>query len=77
MQGTDGGRLEVFTCKVPATGCRAPTDQDVNDFAAQRPLSHNLQASVLRPINAANLRQAHAQLESGRTIGKLALAGWR
>lgn len=27
-------------------------------------------------INAANLRAAHARLESGTTIGKLALAGW-
>jgi len=31
---------------------------------------------VLTPINAANLRQAHAQLESGTTIGKLVLSGW-
>lgn len=31
---------------------------------------------TLTPINAANLRQAHARLESGRTIGKLVLAGW-
>jgi NADPH2:quinone reductase len=31
---------------------------------------------TLRPINAANLRAAHAQLESGRTIGKLVVAGW-
>ncbi|HSM81608.1 MAG TPA: zinc-binding alcohol dehydrogenase family protein [Nodosilinea sp.] len=31
---------------------------------------------TLAPINAANLRQAHAQIESGRTIGKLVLAGW-
>ncbi|HVJ39656.1 MAG TPA: zinc-binding alcohol dehydrogenase family protein [Stenotrophomonas sp.] len=31
---------------------------------------------VLGPINAANLRDAHRRLESGRTIGKLALAGW-
>lgn len=30
----------------------------------------------LTPINAANLRQAHTQVESGRTIGKLALSGW-
>jgi len=28
------------------------------------------------PINAANLREAHRRLESGSTIGKLALAGW-
>ncbi|HET6396401.1 MAG TPA: zinc-binding dehydrogenase, partial [Pseudoxanthomonas sp.] len=32
---------------------------------------------VLGPIDAAHLRQAHRRLESGRTIGKLALAGWR
>jgi len=31
---------------------------------------------TLSPINAANLRQAHAQLESGTTIGKLVLKGW-
>ena len=32
---------------------------------------------TLTPINAANLRKAHAQLESGSTIGKLVLKGWR
>ncbi|MGY1409922.1 MULTISPECIES: zinc-binding alcohol dehydrogenase family protein [unclassified Luteimonas] len=31
---------------------------------------------TLSPINAANLREAHRRLESGRTIGKLALSGW-
>ena len=31
---------------------------------------------VLRPINAANVRAAHARLEEGRMIGKLALEGW-
>jgi alcohol dehydrogenase len=31
---------------------------------------------TLTPINAVNLRRAHAQLESGTTIGKLALRGW-
>jgi zinc-binding alcohol dehydrogenase family protein len=31
---------------------------------------------VLRPINAANLRAAHAKLESGKMIGKLVVAGW-
>jgi NADPH2:quinone reductase len=30
----------------------------------------------LGAINAANLRQAHRQLESGSVIGKLVLAGW-
>jgi NADPH2:quinone reductase len=32
--------------------------------------------ATLAPINAANLREAHRQLESGSTIGKLVLAGW-
>jgi zinc-binding alcohol dehydrogenase family protein len=31
---------------------------------------------TLSPINAANLRAAHARLESGTTIGKLVLNGW-
>jgi NADPH:quinone reductase-like Zn-dependent oxidoreductase len=30
----------------------------------------------LGAINAANLRRAHAQLESASTIGKLVLSGW-
>ncbi|MBQ4854860.1 zinc-binding alcohol dehydrogenase family protein [Rhodanobacter sp. B2A1Ga4] len=33
-------------------------------------------SETLAPINAANLREAHRRLESGRTIGKLVLAGW-
>ena len=31
---------------------------------------------TIEPINAANLRLAHQQLEGGRTIGKIVLAGW-
>ena len=31
---------------------------------------------TLSPIDAANLREAHRRLESGRTVGKLALSGW-
>jgi len=30
----------------------------------------------LSPINAENLRTAHAKLESGRTIGKIVLSGF-
>ncbi|HZV99294.1 MAG TPA: zinc-binding alcohol dehydrogenase family protein [Methylophilaceae bacterium] len=33
-------------------------------------------SETLSPINAANLRKAHAQLESGTTIGKVVLSGW-
>ena len=31
---------------------------------------------VMTPINAANLRAAHAKIETGRTIGKIVLNGW-
>ena len=31
---------------------------------------------VLGPIDAANLRKAHALIESGKAIGKVVLAGW-
>ncbi|MFV8781528.1 zinc-binding alcohol dehydrogenase family protein [Microbulbifer sp. SA54] len=33
-------------------------------------------SDTVEPINAANLRLAHRQLETGRTIGKLVLSGW-
>lgn len=32
--------------------------------------------TTIEPINAANLKKAHAQIEAGRTIGKLVLKGW-
>jgi NADPH:quinone reductase-like Zn-dependent oxidoreductase len=32
--------------------------------------------AVWTPISAESLRRAHAQLESGHTIGKLVLSGW-
>jgi zinc-binding alcohol dehydrogenase family protein len=32
---------------------------------------------TLSPINAANLRAAHAKIESGKAIGKITLAGWK
>jgi len=32
--------------------------------------------ATLSPISAATLRDAHRQVESGKTIGKLALSGW-
>jgi hypothetical protein len=31
---------------------------------------------VIAPINAAHLRDAHALVEAGRSIGKVVLAGW-
>ena len=33
-------------------------------------------AENLGTINAANLRRAHAMIESGRTRGKIVLEGW-
>jgi len=33
-------------------------------------------SDVVGPINAATLRKAHAQIETGRTIGKLVLENW-
>ncbi|WGL16340.1 zinc-binding alcohol dehydrogenase family protein [Microbulbifer bruguierae] len=33
-------------------------------------------SDTVEPINAANLRLAHQQLETGHTIGKIVLAGW-
>lgn len=33
-------------------------------------------SQTLRPINAENLRKAHAQIESGKTIGKIVLEGF-
>lgn len=37
---------------------------------------HSTLTRTLRPINAATLREAHALIESGGTIGKIALSGW-
>jgi len=37
---------------------------------------NSTQGELLGKINAANLRRAHQQLESGQTIGKLVLAGF-
>jgi len=31
---------------------------------------------TLSPINSDNLRTAHAQIESGNTVGKIVLEGW-
>lgn len=47
----------------------------VADLVASGRLRTTL-TETLSPINAANLRAVHARLESGRTIGKIVLAGW-
>ncbi|MES2752300.1 MAG: zinc-binding alcohol dehydrogenase family protein [Pseudomonadota bacterium] len=48
---------------------------EVADLIDQGVLKTTLD-KVLGTINAANLKQAHAQLESGRSTGKLVLEGW-
>ncbi|HET6432943.1 zinc-binding alcohol dehydrogenase family protein [Dyella sp.] len=48
---------------------------EVADLVDAGALRHT-QREHLGPINAANLRRAHAQLESGSTIGKLVLEGF-
>lgn len=35
-----------------------------------------LAKEVVGPIDAANLKKAHALIDSGKTIGKLVLEGW-
>ena len=34
-------------------------------------------SDVMSPINAENLRAAHATLEAGRAIGKIVIEGWK
>lgn len=47
----------------------------VSELLDSGEVRHTLR-ETLSPINAANLLAAHAKLESGKTIGKLALSGW-
>jgi zinc-binding alcohol dehydrogenase family protein len=47
----------------------------VADLVEAGALRSTLQRT-LSPINSSRLRQAHAELESGRMIGKLVVAGW-
>ncbi|HEV2695197.1 MAG TPA: zinc-binding alcohol dehydrogenase family protein [Verrucomicrobiae bacterium] len=49
--------------------------EEVADLIDSKKLRTTL-TETLTPINAENLRKAHAQLESGRTIGKLVLEKW-
>jgi len=68
----------MFTRAMYRTPDMAAQGDLLNDVAAlvdAKKLRTTL-AETLSPINAANLRQAHARLESGHTIGKLVLSGW-
>jgi NADPH2:quinone reductase len=68
----------MFTRAMFKTADMAEQGQILNRVAGwldQNALKPTL-AETLSPIDAANLRRAHARLESGATIGKLALSGW-
>jgi hypothetical protein len=41
-----------------------------------RGLIKGILQETLQPINAGNLKKAHAKLESGTMIGKLVVKGW-
>lgn len=43
---------------------------------ADRQMTQSSLTETLSPINAANLRMAHAKIEAGHMIGKLVLTGW-
>lgn len=51
-----------------------PTDEEESLIDAGKILA--TVAAVLHPISAEILRQAHAQIESGRTVGKIVIEGW-
>lgn len=69
----------MFTRSMYQTADMAHQGQLLDEVAALVDVSklRTTLGETLSPINAANLRQAHAQIESGRTIGKLVLEGWR
>jgi NADPH2:quinone reductase len=66
------------------TRARFQTPDMIRQHELLNQVADDLDAGVLRgtlrekltPINAANLRAAHARVESGAMIGKLVLAGW-
>jgi zinc-binding alcohol dehydrogenase family protein len=69
----------MFTRTMYRTPDMAAQGQLLNEVAAlldAKKLRTTL-TETLTPINAANLRQAHERLESGRSIGKLALSNWK
>ena len=49
---------------------------EVADAGRHRHDPHDARARTLGTINAANLKRAHAMVESGRTRGKLVLEGF-
>jgi zinc-binding alcohol dehydrogenase family protein len=62
--------------RTPDMGAQGDLLDEVADLVEAGKLRSTL-TETLSPITAANLRTAHARLESGRTIGKLSLADWQ
>ena len=67
----------MFTRSMYQTLDMANQGQLLNEVAALIDSGRRSEINeTLSPINAENLRAAHAKVESGRTIGKLILSGW-
>jgi len=68
----------MFTRPLYQTHDMTHQQQALNEIAAlvDRGELKSTVNQILQPINAANLREAHRQIESGRTIGKIVLSGW-
>jgi NADPH:quinone reductase len=68
----------MFTRSIFKTADMDEQHRLLNDFAGyvDEGVIQTTLRDVLSPINAANLRDAHARLERGHTIGKIVLEGW-
>jgi len=68
----------MFTRSVFGTADMIAQHRLLNEVAAMidAGLIVTTAAQEMSPINAANLIKAHAQIESGTTIGKVVLSGW-
>ena len=69
-----GGALSCVPWRLLSDEVRLVTDMRWRD-AVFRP-RHAMAQAAAAGVNAVNLRRAHAQLEGGRTIGKLVLSGF-
>ncbi len=79
------GKSVSFSWELMFTRSRFQTPDMDEQHRALRQVAEWLDAGQLRttlteklsPISAANLRAAHAKVESGKMVGKLVLEGWR
>lgn len=79
------GKSVSFSWELMFTRSRYQTEDLAEQHRILRQVAEWLDAGRLKttlterlsPINAANLRAAHAKLESGTMMGKLVLEGWR